>query len=119
MSGSGPVLAAVHSHFDAQLKYSMAVGRSHHEAPSRDDRLPGPKPAFFFAPSQVKKRIQDWGPQVYLQRMAAALEQFVDRSHAWLSVEHLAGGTAAVAAWREAHAGRVSPAVGHVVTLWD
>jgi hypothetical protein len=120
MSGSGPVLAAVHSHFDAQLKYSMAVGRSHHEAPSRDDdRLAGPRPTFFFAPSQVKKRLQDWGPRGYQQRVAAALEQFVDRSHDWLSVEHLAGGAAAVTAWREAHAGRVSPAVGHVVTLWD
>src|SRR5512139_6971 len=49
MAGSGPVLAAVHSHFGEQLKHSMAIGRSHHEAPPRTAALPGPKPAFFFA----------------------------------------------------------------------
>jgi hypothetical protein len=119
MAGSGPVLAAVHSHFGEQLKHSMAIGRSHHEAPPRAQGLPGPKPAFFFAPTQVKKRMQDWGPRGYQERVAAAVKGFVGWSHDWLRVQQCRGASAAAATWREVHAGRVAPDVGHVVSLWD
>ena len=47
MAGSGPVLAAVHAHFGEQLRHSMAVGRSHHEAPSRAAVLAGPEARVF------------------------------------------------------------------------
>jgi hypothetical protein len=119
MAGSGPVLAAVHSRFGGQLKHSMAIGRSHHDAPPRDKDLPGPKPAFFFAPTQVKKRVQDWGPRGYQERVATALRQFVDWSRGWLRVQHSNGPAAAAATWSEVHAGRVAPDVGHSVSLWD
>ena len=119
MAGSGPVLAAVHSHFGDRLQHSMAVGRSHHEAPSRTAALPGPKPAFFFAPTQVKKRVQEWGPRGYQERVAAALRGFIARSPEWLQVRRSNGAAAAAAIWREVHAGRVAPEIGHVVSLWD
>jgi hypothetical protein len=119
MAGSGPVLGVVHAHFNQQLKYSMAVGRSHHEAPSRATTLPGPKPEFFFAPTQVKKRVQDWGPRGYQERVAAALHGFVGWSREWLQVQHSRGATAAASTWDEVYAGRVSPDTGHVVSLWD
>ena len=119
MAGSGPVLAAVHAHFGDQLKHSMAVGRSHHDAPSRAASLPGPKPAFFFAPTQVKKRVQDWGLRGYQERVAAALRGFVGWSREWLRLQHSRGAEAASARWREVHAGLVAADVGHVVSLWD
>jgi hypothetical protein len=119
MAGSGPILAAVHSRFGGQLKHSMAIGRSHHEAPPRAQDLPGPKPAFFFAPTQVKKRVQDWGPRGYQERVASAVKQFVDWSRGWLRVRHSSGAQAAATAWAEVHAGRVAPDVGHIVSLWD
>jgi hypothetical protein len=119
MAGNGPVLAAVHAHFGDRLKHSMAVGRSHHDAPARAAALAGPKPAFFFAPAQVKKRVQDWGARNYQARVAASLEQFVGWSREWLKVEQSSGAAAAAATWREVHAGHVAPDVGHVVSLWD
>jgi hypothetical protein len=118
MSGSGPVLAAVHRHFGAQLAHSMAIGLSHHESP-RAAALPGPKPAFFFAPAQVKKRVQDWGPRGYQERIRSALGRFVGWSHGWLRVERTSGPAAAAAVWHEVHAGRVPPDAGHVVSMWD
>lgn len=119
MSGSGPVLAAVHGRFGAQLRHSMAIGRSHHGSPPRGAGLPGPEPAFFFAPAQVKKRLQDWGPRVYVERVGTALMQFVAWSHGWLEVARSNGPAAAEACWHAAHAGQSSPGVGHVVSLWD
>jgi NADPH:quinone reductase-like Zn-dependent oxidoreductase len=119
MAGNGPILAAVHSHFGDRLKHSMAIGRSHHEAPPPGRELPGSKPAFFFAPSQMQKRVQDWGPHGYQERIAAALKGFVDSSRGWLRLQHSHGAAAAASAWREVHAGRIAPDVGHVVSLWD
>jgi len=119
MSGSGPVLAAVHTHFGDQLRHSMAIGRSHHDAPPRAAGLAGPQPAFFFAPTQVKKRVQDWGPHGYQQHVNVALQGFIGWSRDWLKVRHSKGAVAAAATWREVHAGRVAPDVGQVVTMWD
>ena len=119
MSGNGPVLAAVHAHFGDQLRHSMAVGRSHHDAPARAAVLPGPKPVFFFAPTQVKKRVQDWGARDYQERVAASLRGFVDWSREWLAVSLAAGPDAAAATWRAVYAGDVEPGVGFVVSLWD
>ena len=119
MAGSGPVLASVHSHFGDQLRHSMAIGRSHHEAPARVPGMPGPKPEFFFAPTQVKKRVQDWGPRGYQERVVKALSGFVAWSRGWLHVQHSRGAAAAKATWSEVHAGRVAPDIGHMVSLWD
>ena len=117
MSGNGDVLARVHRHFGVELRHSMAIGRSHHEAPPRAEGLPGPRPAFFFAPTQVKKRLQDWGPRAYQERIATALRRFVDESQGWLEVTRVNGPDAAEATWRAVHSGRVPPNVGYVVSV--
>ena len=119
MSGSGAVLGSVHAHFGDRLRHSMAIGRSHHESSPPAGNLPGPKPAFFFAPAQVKKRVADWGLGGYQARIGAALGQFVDWSRGWLRVQRTNGPAGAAAVWREAHAGRTPPGVGHVVSMWD
>jgi hypothetical protein len=117
MSGNGDVLARVHEHFGDQLKHSMAIGRSHHESPPAAKEMPGPRPAFFFAPAQVKKRMQDWGPRDYQQRTTSALHAFVDSSRAWLTVTRVNGPEAAEATWRVVHSGRVPPDVGYIVSV--
>lgn len=117
MAGSGPVLASVHKHFGDQLQHSMAIGRSHHEAPGGVRGMPGPKPAFFFAPTQVNKRVQDWGPDGYQKRVATALSAFVAWSSDWLRVQQSYGAEAAAATWSEVHAGRVAADIGHMISL--
>lgn len=119
MAGSGPVLASVHEHFGDRLLHSMAIGRSHHQDPGSVLGMPGPRPAFFFAPNQVKKRVQDWGPRGYQERIATALGAFVAGSAEWLGVQQSRGAEAAASTWSEVHAGRVSPDIGHIISLWD
>ena len=117
MSGNGDVLARVHAHFGDQLRHSMAIGRSHHESPPAAKQMPGPRPAFFFAPTQVKKRVQDWGPREYQRRITSALHAFVDSSSAWLTVTRVNGPEAAEATWRVVHSGQVPPDVGYIVSV--
>ena len=79
---------------------------------------PGPSRRSFFAPAQVKKRVQDWGPRDYQQRVASALHGFVGWSKDWLHVQYSHGPTAAQAAWQETYAGRTAPDAGRMVSLW-
>jgi hypothetical protein len=119
MAGDGALLERVHRHLGDRLRYSMAVGLSHHGAAPAPEGMPGPAPQFFFAPAQVSKRTQDWGPEGYQQRVAAALREFVDTSGRWLTLSRSHGSDAAVAAWGAAYDGKVPPSVGTIVSLWD
>ncbi len=116
MAGDPAVLAAVHRRLGDRLRYSMTVGRSHHDAaPSAPADLPGPAPQLFFAPTEVSRRQEQWGRDEYAGRSADALAQFVDGSRAWLSVEHRHGPAGARGAWDDVHGGRIPPDVGLVV----
>jgi len=91
MSGNRGVLARVHRHFGDNLVCSCGVGITHYdqrdgEAP---DALPGAKPTMFFAPSQIQKRNQQWGPAVYQEKLGAATQAFLEQVDDWVTiVEH-------------------------------
>ncbi|WP_040492932.1 DUF2855 family protein [Ilumatobacter nonamiensis] len=118
MAGNPQALAAVHARFGDGLAYSMTVGRSHHDAPAASDApMEGPQPQLFFAPTEVTRRIDEWGRAEYGRRCADALSEFVDGSRAWMDVEHRTGAGATRQAWLDVHAGEVDPAVGLVATV--
>lgn len=118
MAGNPTVLGAVHTHLGDRLKYSMTVGRSHHDAPAPDadaGAMPGPQPQLFFAPTEVSRRQQEWGREQYQQRTADALTGFVEGSRSWLTIDHRHGAEGASSAWADVHDGNVAPDVGVVV----
>lgn len=117
MAGDGAILARIHGHFGDNLKFSSAVGITHHEAPARTDELPDPRPKFFFAPSQIEKRAQEWGGSEFATRLGAAFADFADFASGWLSVTHSRGAAAAQQAYLEVLEGRSAPTTGHIVSL--
>lgn len=57
MAGDKTLTAAVHRRMGDQLRQSIKVGATHWEAAGgNDESLPGPEPAFFFAPVQIARR---------------------------------------------------------------
>lgn len=120
MAGNSTVRSAVHHHYGNQLRHSSQVGATHWEAGGADRApLPGPAPSFFFAPSQMKKRSDEWGRAEFDARVATALRGFVEHSTGWLTVERSAGATEVEAAYRTVLEGDSDPAIGHVLTLAD
>ena len=119
MAGNPTVLAALHRHLGDRLEYSMAVGRSHHDAPAPGDAGPmsGPTPQLFFAPTEVGRRQREWGREQFHQRTADALAGFIDGSRSWLTVEHRIGPDGAASAWKDVHDGNVAPGVGLIATM--
>ncbi len=120
MAGDSAVTSAVHHHFREQLKYDCTIGVTHWSAarPGSPD-LPGPKPEFFFAPSQIAKRSKDWGPQGLSQRIGAAWREFCDASDAWLRVVRGSGRDTLARVYADTLAGRTHPSDGHILSLWS
>jgi len=120
MAGNPNVIAAVHAHLGDHLRYSMMVGRSHHDAvASGAAALAGPAPQFFFAPVDVERRIGIWGRQEYQRRTAEALTEFIEGSRSWMRIERRTGPDGVVSAWADIYAGNVPPAVGIVASYRD
>ena len=126
MSGSATVRAAVHHHFNDALKHSCAVGGTHWDDlnsknTDASQHLPGPRPALFFAPAQIKKRATDWGPAGLTQRTGVAWTAFMQAvtnpAAPWLTVVNGKGAVAVEAVYRELLSGHTQPQQGHVLSF--
>ena len=117
MAGHAGVKKRLHARLADHLRHSSAVGISHWDqfAPPKD--LAGPKPQFFFAPAQIAKRREDWGPGVIEERIGAALARVAKDAAGWMEVRVHKGLTASLAPFLELAQGKADPTVGHVVEL--
>jgi hypothetical protein len=118
ISGSGSVRHGVHSHFGDDLKFSSAVGATDWEGMGGGSGpLPGPSPEFFFAPSQLQKRNEDWGREEMDRRVLEAWTGYSSWTDNWMKVVEHAGADALAALWSEMLPGRVDPTLGHVIHI--
>ena len=116
MAGNAGVRAAIHDHLRDNLRYSMTVGLSHHDAPPAEVTA-GPTPQMFFAPTEVARRRADWGPATYEERTTQALTNFVAGSRTWLEIVATNGPGLAKKSWADVYNGEVAPSVGRIVSL--
>jgi NADPH:quinone reductase-like Zn-dependent oxidoreductase len=120
MAGNAALRRSVHEHFGDELKHSCSIGATHWDQTGGDDpNLPGPKPAFFFAPGQIQKRAADWGPAELQRRLGDAWSGFRAFSEGWLEVQRGTGREAVERVYEDTLAGRTEPQHGHVLSLWD
>lgn len=127
IAGSASVRAAVHQHLGDQLRYSCVVGIAHWDAAggsigepgSHESGLPGPTPTFFFAPAQIGKRVSEWGPAGYQQRLAAAWDALLEVARTWVEVVEVPGLDAVPEAFRQLVDGATAPDAAYVVELVD
>ena len=118
IAGDGAVRHAVHSHFGDELAYSMTVGVTHwEELGGGEGDLPGPAPAFFFAPDRVAKRVADWGAAGLEANAAEAWDPFREWTGSRLEIIRGHGLEAAEGAYLDLLEGRVAPDAAHVIML--
>jgi hypothetical protein len=118
ISGDGEVRSAVHERFGDELAHSMAVGATHwEEMGAGAGDLPGPEPAFFFAPDRVVKRAAEWGRGGLEKRVADAWHPFCEWVEGWLETIPGEGFDAAREAWLDVLEGRVEPSRAHVLDV--
>ncbi|MBW2241092.1 MAG: DUF2855 family protein [Deltaproteobacteria bacterium] len=119
MAGDGGVTRAIYERFEDQLKYTCNIGVTHWEAGQGSTHLQGPKPEFFFAPTQIQKRIKDWGSAGFQERVGAAWTDFRKAAKGWLQVERGHGREALANVYADTLEGRAAPATGNVLSLWE
>ena len=119
MAGDPDVLAAVHRRLGDRVKYSMLIGKSHHDAaPSAGaGTLPGAAPVFFFAPTELDRLVQNWGASEFRRRTTEATHEFIDASRSWLRIDERRGPDGPASAWRSVYGGVVGPDVGVVASF--
>lgn len=118
-SGDREVVGGVHRRLGDALRHSAVVGATHWSGKRPERNLPGPPPAFFFAPTQLEKRRAEWGPEGFERRLGEAWRAFVAFSDGWLRVVRGRGRAAMERAWGDVLEGRARPEEGHVVSLAD
>ena len=118
-SGNGDFISALHHHLGDRLGYSCIVGMTHWNAGPRPADLPGPEPTFFFAPGEIAKRVEAWGPAGFQQRLADGWRRFSASSDDWLRIVRGSGQADVERVYREVLEGRAKPDEGHVLSLWE
>jgi hypothetical protein len=117
MAGNPEIVALVHTHFGESLKYSCSIGATHWDQTSHRVDTPGPKPQFFFAPSQLSKRGNEWGREDLNNRLETALNTFIEGSKEWLRIEHSRGASAVSETYSQLVAGKMPPEIGNILSF--
>jgi len=116
-SGNGPFVTALHRHCKDALKHHCIVGVTHWDAGGPEENLPGPEPAFFFAPGEIKNRVDAWGAAEFQKRLLEGWGTFCASTDAWLEVRHHRGADSLAAVYASVLEGRANPREGHILSL--
>src|SRR5579863_5276400 len=119
MAGNSEISTKLHRHFGDRLKYSGRVGLTHRAATPDAPELPGAKPAWFFAPDQIRKRAKEWGPGGVETRLREAWSGFAPTLEKRLTVVEGRGPAAVKQVYLDTLNGRIPPEQGHMLSLMD
>jgi len=117
MAGNSALRARLHHHFGDAMKYSGQIGLTHRSVSPDEPELPGAKPAWFFAPDQIRKRAKEWGPGGVDQRFGAAWSTFAPTLAKRLTVVESRGPAAVRQVYLDTLDGHIPPAQGHILSL--
>ena len=119
-AGNAGLRSDIHTRF-ANLKYSCSIGGTHVENLGGSKGLAGPRAILFFAPAQIKKRIEEWGGAEFGKRMVQAWVSFTtavtQSTPPWLSTQQHVGAEAVTQAYAQVLGGRGDPRMGHILSL--
>lgn len=116
MAGNADVVSRIHHHFGDALMHSSSIGATHWDQGGSKSDLPGPKPAFFFAPSQLAKRGKEWGRDEVNSQINSALDKFIADSARWMTIQH-SPASAVEDVYDQLVSGKIAPETGHILSF--
>jgi hypothetical protein len=119
MAGNSDMRARLHRHFGEHMKYSGKIGLTHRSSVPNEAELPGAKPAWFFAPDQIRKRAKEWGPGGIDRRFGAAWSGFAPTLANRLEVVEGRGPAVVKQVYLDTLNGHIRPDQGHILSLLD
>ncbi len=117
MSGNGEVMGRLHTLLGDNMKFCIKVGLTHWDDTEAGEGIIKERSKFFFAPSHVQKRLQDWGPDGFAKKSADFMGRAAAHSRGWLKIRELDGLQGLGAIYADVCEGRVPADEGLVVEL--
>jgi hypothetical protein len=117
MSGNGKTLSALHKHLGDNMVFCSNVGVTHWSDFDAGADIIRERSQMFFAPSQIQKRLQDWGPQLFEQKSREYMSRSIGESRAWLKITHIDGLEGVEAIFTDICEGKVRPEAGLIVNM--
>lgn len=118
ITGNTRLRGDIHHHLLDHLKFSSAVGYSHVGTMEQGIKLPGPKPEFFFAPTQIQKRAVDWRDSGgVMGHHLKAWKAFLPFASEHFQIDEHRGQLEILELYRECLYGKVDPKLGHIIDL--
>ncbi len=89
-SGSNSLRSQIHQHFGEQLVYDCYAGSATNTDYFNNEEKLSPEPVPYFAPIQIRKRLQDWGKDELNRRYEATHAKFIaeliDPKSGWMTL---------------------------------
>lgn len=117
MSGNGEVLGRLHTHLGDNMVQCINVGLTHWDEGLAGDGIIKERSEFFFAPTHIQKRMQDWGPDGFAERTSSFMHETALKSRAWLELNKIDGLQGLADVYEDVCRGRMSPAEGLIIEL--
>ena len=117
LAGDEKLVLRLREHLGDNFKKNVIIGITHWENTPADGGLGSSDSVFFFLPSWLEKRHEDWGPGEFGKRYGDARTSFFPTVDKWMEIVHSRGPQAAQAVYLEMLEGKVDPQVGHMLSL--
>jgi hypothetical protein len=117
MSGNGQVLNDLHKHLGDNMKFCSNVGVTHWKEMKTGPDFIKSRSEFFFAPTQMQKRIKEWGMEGFEKESGKYLAHSISKSREWLKMTDIDGLKGMAAIYPDVCEGRVAPEAGLTIRM--
>jgi hypothetical protein len=117
MSGNGSILNDLHKHLGDNMRFCSNVGVTHWKAINTGPDFIKQRSEFFFAPSQLQKRIKEWGMQEFEEKSSEYLKYSFAKSREWLKMTEIDGLQGMSDIFGEVCEGKIAPEAGLIIKM--
>lgn len=117
MSGNGQVLNDLHKHLGENMKFCSNVGVTHWKEIKTGPDFIKQRSEFFFAPSQLQKRIKEWGMEGFEEQSGKYLKRSFAKSREWLKIIDIDGLDGMSKIYADVCEGKIAPEVGLTIRM--
>jgi hypothetical protein len=117
MSGNGQVLNDLHKHLGDNMKFCSNVGVTHWKEIKTGPDFIKQRSEFFFAPSQLQKRIKEWGMEGFEQQSGKYLKHSFAKSREWLKMTDIQGLQGMADIYVDVCEGKIAPEAGLTIRM--
>lgn len=117
MAGNGDVMGKLHSQLGGNMARCINVGLTHWDEREAGDDIITERSEFFFAPSHIQRRMQEWGPDGFAEKTSTFMQRTALKSRDWLKIKTVDGLRGLADIYPDVCNGRLAADQGLIVQL--